>query len=99
MPLISVTVAHHQTLDEARRRLEKAVQEVSERFGGLARVEWSADRSRVTLTGIAGWVEMWLDDRDVHATADIPILGGLLSGPLASNLKQIVQQTFRKELP
>jgi hypothetical protein len=42
---------------------------------------------------------MWLDDRDVHATADIPILGGLLSGPLASNLKQIVQQTFRKELP
>jgi hypothetical protein len=99
MPLISVTVAHHQTLDEARRRLEKAVQEVSERVGGLARVEWSADRSRVKLTGIAGWVEMWLDDRDVHATADIPILGGLLSGPLASNLKQIVQQTFRKELP
>jgi hypothetical protein len=99
MPLISLTVAHHQTLEEARRRLETAVHRVSERLGGIGRVEWSADRNRVKLEGLAGRVEMWLDDRDVHATADIPMLGGLLSGPLASGLKQIVQQTFRKELP
>lgn len=99
MPLISVTVAHHQTLDEARRRLQMAVHQVSDRLGGIGHVEWSADGNRVKLQAVGGWVEMWLDDRDVHATADIPMLGGLLSGPLATSLKQIVQQTFRKELP
>jgi hypothetical protein len=39
MPLINLTFAHGQTLEEARRRLEKAVHEVSSRFGGVRRVE------------------------------------------------------------
>lgn len=98
MPLVSLTIAHHQTLAEARRRLEAAVHEVSRRLGSIGRVEWSADRTRVKLEAVGGWVEMWVDDRDVHATADVPLLGGLLSGPLGSGLKQIVEQTFRKEL-
>jgi hypothetical protein len=34
MPLINLTFAHGQTLEEARRRLEKAVHEVSAEFGG-----------------------------------------------------------------
>jgi len=42
---------------------------------------------------------MWVDAFEVHATGAIPILGGLLGGPLASGLKQIVQQTFPKEQP
>jgi hypothetical protein len=45
------------------------------------------------------WVEMWVDTRDVHVTADIPGVGGLLAGPLATELKQLVQQTFQKRLP
>jgi len=31
--------------------------------------------------------------------ATIPILGELLGDPLASGLKQVVQQTFQKKLP
>jgi hypothetical protein len=41
---------------------------------------------------------MWVDAQNVHATGDIPILGELLGGPLASGLKQIVQQAFQKKL-
>jgi hypothetical protein len=99
MPLLSLTIAHHQTLEEARRRLEGAVNDVAQRFGGIQRVEWSADRTRVKLEGLGARVEMWVDARDVHATGDIPILGGLLSGPLTSGLKQILEQAFRKQLP
>ena len=99
MPLISLTVAHGRTQEEACRRLATAVREVSERFGGLSRVEWSADRNRVKLETAGAWLEMWVDDRDVHATGDIVGLGALMSGPLLSGLKQIVQQTFRKPLP
>jgi hypothetical protein len=41
---------------------------------------------------------MWVDAHNVHATGDIPILGGLLGGPVTSGLKQIVQQAFQKKL-
>jgi hypothetical protein len=98
--VINLTVRHGRTLEDARRRLEMAVDQVSAQFGAMVRrVEWSADRNRVRLEGVGAWVEMWVDAQDVHATGDISILGNMLSGPLASGLKQIVQQTFRKPLP
>src|SRR4051794_9232758 len=97
MPLINLSVKHNRTLEEAHGRLETAVQEVSGQFGTLVRrVEWAADRSRVRMEGAGFWVEMWVDAQEVHATGDIPLLGGLLGGPLATGLKQIVQQTFQK---
>jgi Putative polyhydroxyalkanoic acid system protein (PHA_gran_rgn) len=100
MPLLNLTVQHGRTLDEARGGLEKAVQQVSGQFGGLIqRVEWSADRHRVKLEGVGLWVEMWVDAQAVHATGDIPILGGLLGRTLTSGMKQIVQQTFQRKLP
>jgi hypothetical protein len=65
----------------------------------LRHVLWAADRNRVKLEGVGVWVEMWVDAQIVHATGDIRILGELLGGPLASGLKQVVQQTFQKKLP
>jgi len=98
MPLINLTFAHGQTLEEAQRRLEKAVHEVSSQFGVIRGVEWAADRTRVKLSGSGVWVEMWVDAHNVHATGDIPILGQLFGGPLASGLKQVLQQAFQKKL-
>ena len=98
--MINLTIAHGQTLEEARRRLQAAVREVSDRFkSGVRRVEWAADRDRVKLEGPGIWVEMWVDARDVHATGDIPLLGALLGAPVASGLKQVIEQTFQKKLP
>jgi hypothetical protein len=100
MPLIDLTVKHGRTLEEARRRLEVAVQEMTVRFGTIVRrVEWTMDRSRVKLEGAGAWAEIWVDAEDVHATGDITILGGLLGAPLTSGLRQILQRTFQKSLP
>jgi hypothetical protein len=100
VPLIDLTLQHGQTLDEARRRLDMTVKEVTGKFGSMVqRVEWAADRSRVKLSGVGFWVEMSADIQAFHATGDIPMLGRLLSGPLLSGLRQIVQQTFQKNLP
>ena len=100
MPLIDVTVAHGRTLEDARRALERAVDQVTAQFSAVVRsVVWSADRTRVTLQGVGVRVEMWVDATDVHAVGDIPALGALLGGPLASGLKQILEQTFQKRLP
>jgi hypothetical protein len=98
--LISLTIQHGRTQQEARRRLETAVHEASNMFGAmLRRVEWAADRNRVRLEGVGFWVEMWVDAQAVHATGDIPILGRLLGSPLTSQLKQIIEKTFQKQLP
>jgi hypothetical protein len=100
MSLINVSVKHGQTLEEARRHLETAVHKVQSQFQALLRqVAWSPDRSHVRLDGIGFWVEMWVDVQEVHVSGDLPILGRLLGSPMATGLKQIVQQTFQKKLP
>jgi hypothetical protein len=100
MSLINLSVQHGQTLEEAQRSLETAVDEVRSYFSVLAQqVEWSADRRRVRIEGTGFWVEMWVDTRDVHVSADIPVLSRLLGGSVTAELKQIVQRTFQKTLP
>jgi len=100
MPLIDLTLQHGQTLEEARRRLELAVNEVSARFGSTIRhAEWASDRTRVKLDGVGFWLEMTVDAHVLHATADVPILGRLLGSQFVSGLKQIVERTFQKKLP
>ena len=100
MPLINLTLEHGRTLEEARRHLETAVHQISDQFGSVVRrVDWEADRSRVKLEGVGFWIEMSVDTQVVHATGDVPILGGLLGSSLASGIKQILQLTFQKNLP
>jgi hypothetical protein len=98
MPLIDVSVEHGQTLEEAQRRLETVVREASDRIG-LRQVEWSADRRHVKLEGLGARIDMSVDARVIHVTGDLPGLGTLLGGPMATGLKQIVERTFRKQLP
>jgi hypothetical protein len=100
MPLISLSIQHGRSEEEARRRLETAVHELSAKFGAmLRRVEWAADRNRVKLEGVGFWIELWVDALAVHVTGDAPMLSRLLGGPLGSRLKQIVERTFQKQLP
>jgi hypothetical protein len=62
MPLINLSFQHGQTLEEASRRLESAVNQASRQFqASVRRVEWAGDRTRVKLEGIGFWVEMWVD--------------------------------------
>ncbi len=99
MPLINLSVKHGRTLEEARSHLETAVHKVHSQFRALVRqVAWSADHSQVRLDGVGFWVEMWVDAQEVHASGDIPLLGGLLGSPVATSLKQIIRQTFQNKL-
>jgi hypothetical protein len=100
MSLLRLSVKHGRTLEEARAKLEKAVGEVCGRFGTLVqRVEWSPDRTKVQLTGTGFRADLWVDALEVHVTADVPLLGGLFSGPLLAGLRGVLEQTFQKRLP
>lgn len=99
MAMINLTLKHGRTLEEARDRLETAVDQVHSLGRTLVRqVVWSADRNQVRLDGVGFWVDMRVDAEAVHVSGDIALLGGLLGNPMATGLKQIVQQTFQKEL-
>lgn len=100
MSLMTLSVQHGQTFDEARRRLETAVHEITSRFGTLVRqVEWSTERSQVRLEGIGFWIEMRVDGQAVHVSADLPRLARLLGGSVTTRLKEILQRTFQGKLP
>ena len=100
MPLITLSVQHEHTFDEACTRLETAVHEFTSRFGTLVRrVEWSTDRSQVRLEGIGYWIEMHVDAHAVHVSADIPLLGRLLGGSVITGLQEMLQRTFQPTLP
>jgi len=100
MPLMTLSVQHGQTLDEARSRLATAVHEITSRFGTLVRqVAWSTDRSQVQLEGSGFWIELWVDGQAVHVSADLPALGRFLAGSVTTGLKEIIQRIFQPKLP
>ena len=100
MPLMTLSVQHGHSVDEARRRLEAAVAELTSRFGTLVRrVEWAPDRSQVRLEGSGVWIELRLDAQAVHMSADIPMLGRFLGGSVTTRLREILQHTFQQKLP
>ena len=99
MPLINVSVEHGRSHHEARKVLASVVEQAGVKFGPLIRrVDWSADRSQAKLSGTGFVIDMKVDERQVHVSGDIPALTGLLAGPLAAGIKQIVQSSFQKRL-
>jgi hypothetical protein len=99
MPDINLTFRHGKTQEEARARLADAVAQLQGQFSSLVqRVDWSADRNAVHLSGSGFVVDAWVDPLEVHLTGDIPLLGRLLAGPFALGVKQILQNTFQKRL-
>lgn len=100
MAQIQFSMKHGTTEEEARTHLERAVVQVGSLFGLLLRqTAWSDDRNQVRLDGVGFWVEMRVDAQEVHASGDLPVLGSLLSGPLASGLTSALRKNFPKSLP
>jgi len=99
MPLMTLSLQHGHTVDEARRRMESAVEEITHRFGRLLRrVQWSPDHNQVRLEGMGFWVEMRVDGQAVHVTADLPVLGKLLGGSITTRLQEIIERRFQRKL-
>ena len=99
MSLITLSVRHGRTLDDARQRLETTVQQAQSQFGSMIdRTEWSADRNRVKMIGKGFWAELRVDAAEVHLVGDIPLLARLLGGPLTAGLRRLVESNFQKKL-
>jgi hypothetical protein len=81
MSLLNLSVKHGTSLAEAQQRMQAAVDEAQAKFAGaISQTNWSPDRKSVTLHGPGVVVELKVDAEQVHATADMPLLGILAGG-------------------
>ena len=79
MPMIDLKIQHGKTLAEAQTNLEKVVAQVQSTLGAMVQqVVWQDDRQGVKLNGIGFTLEMRIDEKELHLTGDVPILGRLL---------------------
>lgn len=97
MSLMNLTMKHGRDLGGAKATLDQAVREIQARLGPLIRrVDWDADRARARVEGVGFWVEVRVDTAEVHASGDVPVLGGLLAG---GGVQQLVRRAFERGLP
>lgn len=99
MSQIHLSIKHGRSLEDARARLREAVEQVRQRFPMMVqRVDWAASGDAVQVAGTGFSIDMRVDPQDLHVDGNLTFLGGLLSGPFTTGLKQIVQKTFAKRL-
>lgn len=99
MSLISLSLKHGRTLDDARARLETTLADVTSKFGVMIeRTEWSADHNAAKIYGRGFEVDLRIDATDLHVTGDIPLFGKLLGSPLMKGIKGSLERTFQKRL-
>jgi hypothetical protein len=99
MPLLSLTLKHGRTLDDARARLETTLADFNTKFGVMVnRTEWSADRNEVKIYGKGFEIDLRIDATDLHVSGDIPILGKLLGSPIMKGLRGSLEKSFQKRL-
>ena len=91
---------HGASLTEARGRLRTAVSQLQATLpSAVQRVDWSGDETAVKLTGKGFDLQLRVDETRIYASGNLALLGGLLSGPVGTGLRQILQRTFSKRLP
>ena len=83
MARLDMAVDHGQTPEVARANFERAIDAARARYGQwVRRMDWSPDRTAVTVAGAGFDVEISYDDRKVYARGTIPTAFKLLEGPI-----------------
>ena len=93
MAQLNIAIDHGQTLEAARINFERAVPVAQTRFSTwIHRLEWSTDRTKVTLFGTGYAVELSYDDQKVYARGTVPLAFKLLEGPIKAFIAQTVAE-------
>jgi hypothetical protein len=87
MAQLDMAVEHGQSAEAARANFEKAIAAAQSQYGSwIQRLEWSPDRTAVSVAGTGFDIRISFDDRNVYARGTIPIAVKLLEGPIKAFL-------------
>jgi hypothetical protein len=85
MAQLDMAVEHGQSPEAARINFERAVAAAQVEYAGwIHRLEWSQDRTAVTVTGTGFNVTLSYDDEKVYARGTIPLAFKLFERPIKS---------------
>ena len=100
MVQIILSVQHGWRLEKVRDYLETAVPKVCRQVGSLVRrVIRSADHRPVPIDGAACVGDMGADVQDIQAAVEIVLVERLLGNYMATEFRNILQQTVQRERP
>jgi hypothetical protein len=89
MAQVNIAIDHGQTPEVARASFERTVTAAQAQYSKwIHRVDWSADRTKVTLAGPGYEVELSYDDQKVYARGTVPLAFKLLEGPVKAFIRQ-----------
>jgi hypothetical protein len=89
MAQLNIAIDHGQTLEAAGANFERTVTAARARFAiWIHRLDWSADRTKVTLVGPGYQVELSYDAQKVYARGSVPLAFKLLEGPVKAFIAQ-----------
>jgi hypothetical protein len=92
---VEFSIAHGRTKQEACACLATAVGQAEQQFRPLLhRVEWSAGRDSVRLSGAGFEIDAVVDDREIHVSGRVPLFARLFAAPLALGLKQLTERAL-----
>jgi hypothetical protein len=85
MARLDMAVEHGQEPEAARENFEKAIAAAQARYGGwIRRLEWTPDRTAVSVAGTGFDVRLSYDERKVYARGTIPMAAKLLEGSITA---------------
>ena len=91
---MDMAFAHGQTLEAARANFEQAITAAQARYAKwLRKMEWSPDRTMVTVAGPGFDVRISYDDRNVYARGTIPMAFKLLEGPIQAFVARALKKS------
>jgi len=89
MAQVNIAIDHGLTTEAAHANFERTVTAAQAQYSKwIDRVDWSADRTRVTLVGPGYEVELSYDDQKVYARGTVPLAFKLLEGPVKAFIRQ-----------
>jgi hypothetical protein len=101
MSLMTFSIKHGCTQEEARRRLEQGMKDAQSQFGTMIHsIDWEPGHDRVKVVATGGvHIDMHLDAESLHLKADVPMFLKMMARPMIENIKGMLEGTFQKRLP
>jgi hypothetical protein len=84
---------HGRPPGAAQASFEAGIEEAVSRYGSwIDRVDWSEDRHAARITGSGYDVNLWYDDRFLHAQGQIPLAWKLFEPAIRSRIRSMIDR-------
>ena len=91
MARLEFSMEHGQPEELAQDHFEAGIAEAVARFGSwIGRIDWSEDRHQAIIIGSNYQVQLWYDERFLHARGQIPLAWKLIEPVVRNEIRRMI---------